>query len=189
MALALSACAPAAPEPSGRPTITSEELRARTGQRGTIITDGHENIRIASAGEVACGRTSAADIARGIANVNRSRASAGLAPVSHDPKVQRAAEMQACHMARTGTMTHDAAKGGGLRDRLASVGYRSSIASENIAGGQFSLDQALANWNASGAHRSNLMLPNVRHAGIAGARSADGGTAFWAAIYAGPSSR
>ena len=46
--------------------------------------------------------------------------------------------------------------------------------------------RVLAEWNASGGHRANMLIPQVRHYGIGQAIGPDGRTRFWAAVYAAP---
>ena len=50
----------------------------------------------------------------------------------------------------------------------------------------FDLDGTLAQWSASPGHRANIVLPMMREYGVGEALSADGKTAFWAAVYSDP---
>lgn len=129
-----------------------------------------------------CSPTDPAAVASVLSGVNAQRAAAGLPPVRHDPRLQAAAENQACHMARIDTMTHDGARSD-LAGRLKTAGYPVSLASENIAAGAKTPESALTSWAGSPPHRANMLAPQAAHMGIARAESPDSGTVYWAAVF------
>lgn len=94
-----------------------------------------------------------------VARTNQERARRGLAPLSADPALMAGARRQAAWMARNRTLAH----GQGV--------------TENIAMGQSSAAEAVADWMRSDGHRANLLGAHTR-IGVAVARAADG-TAYW----------
>lgn len=114
--------------------------------------------------------------------ISRLRSAQGLATVTSDPVLQRAARQQAEAMAQAGTMSHDVA--GSFSSRLAKAGVRSTRAAENIAAGQVSLSQVLADWMESSGHRANLLMRDATRVGLA---RVDGrGGPYWALVIAAP---
>ena len=101
------------------------------------------------------------------AMISDYRRAHGLGPVRADPILQRAAESQALAMASTSTLSHTVA--GSLAQRLAAAGLPASAADENVSGGYFTLDAALAGWRKSPPHNRNLLDPHMRRIGIGSA--------------------
>lgn len=97
--------------------------------------------------------------------VSRLRAGRGYGPVTKDARLQRLAAGQAVLMAGQDRLSHDI--GGSLAARLRASGAMPAIAVENIAAGQESLIAVVASWEASPAHRENMLLPGLRRMGIA----------------------
>jgi len=101
-----------------------------------------------------------------VADVNRMREHQGLADVNVDELLSRAALLHARDMARRGYFGHFTPDGGSLPDRLAAVGFRWSVAAENIA-----LDEDEKHANEallqSAPHRANILDPRVRKIGVA----------------------
>lgn len=186
--LALSACAPApAPRPQVDPGVQDGTASL---PRGVRRTDGHGPVVLGGGGgAVDCRRTLPQEAARALAATNAQRASAGLPPLRHDAKLQKAAEDHACDMARRGVMEHAGATTSGPGQRVRALGYKPSVTAENIAAGSVSLidlDGAVRQWAASPGHASNIMLPQIREFGVGRAYSADGRVAYAAAVYAAP---
>jgi uncharacterized protein YkwD len=96
--------------------------------------------------------------------VNQVRAQHGLAPLSLDVRLERAARAYTSHMLRTGTFAH-----GDFRRRIARYGGRGPALGENLAWGVGSTSSAQAvvqMWLASPSHRANLLRPGFRRIGI-----------------------
>ncbi len=183
--LVLASCAPAPqPEPTRQPARESTVSPRLPGR--IVVTDGHGDIHMALAGNAQCAATSGAETAAALASTNAIRAQRGLAPLSVDPRLQRAAESHACEMARRGTMTHVGGKSSGPMARIKQLGYKPRMAAENIAGGRFDLGRVQSEWVNSPNHRANLLLPQTRHFGLGRAVAADGKTVFWSAVFAQP---
>jgi uncharacterized protein YkwD len=94
-----------------------------------------------------------------VARTNDARAKRGLGPLSADASLMNGARRQASWMARNSNLSH----GQG--------------ATENIAMGQSSASEAVADWMRSDGHRANILGSHSR-IGVAMARAADG-TVYW----------
>ncbi len=110
------------------------------------------------------------DPAAAAAALSAYRASHGLGPVRLDPALSAMAQRQADAMVAANALSHNAA--GGFSTRLASAGIDTSEAGENLGGGYYSLDQAMAGWRGSPEHNANLLLPKATRLGIAIAKDA-----------------
>jgi uncharacterized protein YkwD len=101
-----------------------------------------------------------------VLDVNSIRLREGLPRVEVDEALAKAARMHAEDMARRKYFGHDSPEGNSLPDRLAAVGFRWSVAAENIA-----LDEDEAHANTallhSPDHRANILDPRVRKIGVA----------------------
>ena len=94
-----------------------------------------------------------------MARTNDARAKRGLGPLSADASLMNGARRQASWMARNSNLSH----GQGV--------------TENIAMGQSSASEAVADWMRSDGHRANILGSHSR-IGVAMARAADG-TVYW----------
>jgi uncharacterized protein YkwD len=101
-----------------------------------------------------------------ILDVNLIRTREGLPRVEVDEQLAKAARMHADDMAQRKYFGHNSPDGNSLPDRLAAVGFRWSVAAENIA---FDEDEAHANSALlhSADHRANILDPRVRKIGVA----------------------
>ena len=101
-----------------------------------------------------------------VTNVNALRANQGLSPVIVDAELSRAALLHAKDMASRRFFGHFSPDGRSLPDRLAQIGYRWTVAAENIA-----LDADARHANAalalSASHRANILDPRVSKIGVA----------------------
>ena len=94
-----------------------------------------------------------------VARTNDARAKRGLGPLSADASLMNGARRQASWMARNSNLSH----GQGV--------------TENIAMGQSSASEAVADWMRSDGHRANILGSHSR-IGVAMARAADGAV-YW----------
>ena len=94
-----------------------------------------------------------------VALTNEARAKRGLGPLAVDAALMNGARRQASWMARNRNLSH----GQGV--------------TENIAMGQSSASEAVADWMRSDGHRANILGSHGR-VGVAMARAADG-TVYW----------
>ena len=96
-----------------------------------------------------------------IAATIAERVRAGLAPLAVCPELLKAARAHAAWMTRNQTLQHT----------------RQAVA-ENIAMGQRTHVEAVADWMRSPGHRANILNPSYRRTGAAAYRT-DGGTIYW----------
>jgi uncharacterized protein YkwD len=113
--------------------------------------------------------------------VNVERAKAGLAPLSYQRQLDQASEAHARHMAGVGQMAHEGIGDGDPGSRILATGFRDSWG-ENVATGQLSPEQVVAEWMASPGHRRNIMDPEYRFLGVSYEVAANGRT-YWAQSF------
>lgn len=99
--------------------------------------------------------------------INELRHEKGLKPLAVSPELTRAAQTQAAHLARSGTLSHIGPDGSTPLDRARLAGFRPAMAAENIAGGQASDIDAVRSWRESEGHLRNMLLADATHMGIA----------------------
>ncbi len=98
------------------------------------------------------------------------RARRGLGPVRLDAALTAMAQRQADAMAAANALSHDV--GGSFPSRLAAAGIDTTRAAENVGGGYYSTEEALAGWRSSPEHNANLLMPQATRFGIAIAKDA-----------------
>ncbi len=119
--------------------------------------------------------------------VSAFRARNGLPPVSVSTTLNRIAQVQADAMARADAVDHDLA--GGFQNRMRSGGYQASLAAENISSGHRNFASAMAGWEASSGHRTNMLRPGITEIGVAVAtRSDTRRQVYWVLVMAAPAS-
>jgi uncharacterized protein YkwD len=92
---------------------------------------------------------------------------AATGSVGWDVQLQNAASTHSIDMATNNFFSHTSASNGStLRQRVPAAGYNYSTAGENIAAGQTSVAQVMADWVNSPSHCSNLMNPVFKDVGI-----------------------
>ncbi|MBT55084.1 MAG: serine protease [Mameliella sp.] len=98
--------------------------------------------------------------------LNGLRAEAGLAPLSASSALEKAARRHARDMARRGFFAHSGSDGSDVMDRARRAGYRPCQIAENIAKGQRSVEEVVADWMTSPGHRRNMLNDGVRDYGM-----------------------
>ncbi len=122
-----------------------------------------------------------------LAAINNARKANGRPPLRYNGRLEAAARSQAQLMARKDQLSHNL--GVTLRQRVTDAGYEGAVG-ENVAGGQKTLEQAIAGWLASPGHRDTLLSTRFVEFGLAAAtvsadRKSRYGT-YWAFIAGGP---
>jgi uncharacterized protein YkwD len=105
------------------------------------------------------------DAAAAVAAITAYRASRGLGAVRLDPALAAMAQRQADAMVANNALSHTVA--GPFTTRLASAGVETTEAGENLGGGYFTLDEAIAGWRGSPEHNANLLIPAATRVGVA----------------------
>ena len=116
---------------------------------------------------------------------NAERAAQGVATLSPDPRLDEAAQTQACRMADRERLSHRGSWFAGLGRRLRRVDYPYATAVENIGEGQISAPQIIQGWMDSPGHRQNMLARDAREAGFGVAR-AENGRLHWSMVAAAP---
>lgn len=110
------------------------------------------------------------------------RASAGLAPLVPDPRLEQAALQQAGYMAQRGRMTHTTGWGKDFASRVKGNGI-AGAAAENIAEGRFDLQKLFDIWVHSPGHRRNMLDPRFTRFGLAYMRDGrDSSLRYWSLV-------
>lgn len=99
---------------------------------------------------------------------NAIRAQHGLSPLQVHPALIRSAGWMARDMSDHNYLRHTDYQGRNIDPRLPSFGYDDYRAiGENIAGGQATPEEVVADWMRSPSHRANLLNPEFREIGVA----------------------
>ncbi|MGD9570768.1 MAG: CAP domain-containing protein [Thermoleophilia bacterium] len=110
-----------------------------------------------------------------LVEINRVRTRHHRRPLAGSPLLTAPARSHSRHLATTGTLTHEDAKGAPFWQRLVAAGYpRNRRMAENLArlsDCRTSLArQTVRLWMGSPPHRANLLDPRMRRVGIGVAR-------------------
>ncbi|MDR3209682.1 MAG: CAP domain-containing protein [Oscillospiraceae bacterium] len=97
---------------------------------------------------------------------NAFRAFNGLAPLTWNDQLAKAARAHSEDMAVKGYFDHDSPDGRGLRERLDAVGYRWYTAGENIIAGYSNGVSAVDGWINSEEHRENMLKRGFEEIGV-----------------------
>jgi uncharacterized protein YkwD len=110
---------------------------------------------------------------------NAERKAHGLPPFRINAPLLVAAQKHAKQMDAYDRLSHDRVMDGDPWQRYAAEGYRYRAASENIAKGQRSPAEVMADWMGSPGHRANVLGPYVDFGG-----AMSGG--YWCACFGSP---
>ncbi|MCW2949281.1 MAG: transrane protein [Thermoleophilia bacterium] len=103
--------------------------------------------------------------ARVLQLINQERAKYGVGALTYNASLDRAAEGHAGQMATVHAMAHDGIGDGDPGERIRAQGFGNAWG-ENVAVGQTSPEQVVAEWMASPGHKRNILDPNFRQSGI-----------------------
>ena len=99
---------------------------------------------------------------------NAERVKAGVAPLKREDSLTKSAQWLAQDMAANNYFAHEDRQGRRIVTRLPDFGYTGySMIGENIAGGQQTPEQVVAEWMRSPGHRANLLNPEFCELGVA----------------------
>lgn len=133
-----------------------------------------------------CARPSGGDAATAgvFAATNLFRQQNGRAALTVSAALKQAAQAQACHMARTGRMSHEGAGGSTVGERARAAGYRWRFIAENVAEGHPTAAAVMDGWQGSRGHRQNMLSERATEIGI-GLAERDG-RRYWAMVLGAP---
>lgn len=109
--------------------------------------------------------------------VNRIRTEAGLAPLTQDDALTRAAAVRAAER----PVSHTRPNGTSCFTALLECGVLYRGAGENIAWGQTSAEEAMNAWMASPGHRANILHERFQKIGVACYQA--GGTTYYVQLF------
>jgi uncharacterized protein YkwD len=120
-----------------------------------------------------------------LTNLERTRE--GLSTLRMEPRLSRAAQLQAEQMARTGRLDHVLADAQYPRpeDRLAAAGYPWQAYAENLAFGYSDARTAVEGWMNSPGHRANIVGTAYTEIGAGHAFDASG-RPYYAEVFGRP---
>jgi uncharacterized protein YkwD len=110
--------------------------------------------------------------------INAERTQRGMAPLSPDPRLTKAALAHACDSAARNRMDHEGSDGSDLGDRVERQGYDFRAIAENVAAGYPSPAAVVQGWMNSSGHRRNILTRNADDVGL-GIATARDGTLHW----------
>lgn len=102
-----------------------------------------------------------------IAKINLERAAVGLAPLTENGLLSQAAEAKARHMFTNDYWAHVAPDGTTPWSFIKGVGYRYSVAGENLARDFDDTDSMVAAWMNSPTHKDNIVHSRYQETGVA----------------------
>ncbi|HJW94208.1 MAG TPA: CAP domain-containing protein [Thermoanaerobaculia bacterium] len=102
-----------------------------------------------------------------LAQMNRARAGAGLAPLHEDGRLDAAAEDRMKDMEDLGYFAHVSPDGRPPFVWLKPHGYNYSNAGENLAAGFETAEVLMDSWMESPGHRDNILNPLYQDCGVA----------------------
>lgn len=120
-----------------------------------------------------------------LAEVNAQRKKAGVPPLGANALLDRAAQRHAEDMLARGYFAHESPARKTVRERAREAGYDWRAVGENIAEGQFTVDEVMRTWMDSPGHRRNILDPDFRELGVGLAlgRSGSGYRVLWAQAF------
>jgi len=101
-----------------------------------------------------------------LARVNAARKEAGAPPLRANSKLDLAAQRHAEDMLARNYFAHQSPEKKTVRDRAKAAGYDWRAIGENIAEGQFSVDEVMDTWMNSPGHRKNILEPEFKELGV-----------------------
>lgn len=128
---------------------------------------------------------------RMLARVNKERTGKNLAPLRRHPTLDKVAQAHADDMFARRYYAHDTPEGKTVMDRIQAKGYRAKFSGENIARGQYSIDEVMVAWMLSPKHQEHLLSPTYPDVGfgLAFGKTPDGYTILWVQDFARPKGR
>ena len=118
-------------------------------------------------GQATGGRVARLDARAARDLINAYRRKKGLAPLTLNARLTRAAMAHSRDLARYDRISHHGSDGSDPWDRVKRTGYRPRLAAENVGTGQANLQEVFKGWQDSPGHNANLLLKDATQMGIA----------------------
>lgn len=169
------------------PQLTDVGVHQQPGGFWIVLAAPFDPPPAAAAGEVGARVLALVNEVRARPRQCGDRAFGPAPPLRSNGLLDRAAAAHAQDMARHGYMGHEGRDGSQFSERITRAGYVWRKAGENVAAGQPTAEQVVAEWTRSPAHCANLMNPAFSEMGLAYAvntRSESG--IYWAQAFGQP---
>jgi len=101
-----------------------------------------------------------------LARVNDARKKTGVAPLRSNARLDQAAQRHAEDMLDRSYFAHESPEKKTVRERAHEAGYDWRAIGENLAEGQFSVDEVMDTWLRSPGHRRNILDPDFKELGV-----------------------
>lgn len=125
-------------------------------------------------------------IGRVVELVNEERAGIGVEPITINLRLTAIADTYACQMITEGFFSHRDPRGEGPGERAIRGGYTFLRLGENLAAGQTTPEQVMAEWMSSTAgHRENILSPEWSEIGVAVRMGGEHGS-YWVQEFGDP---
>jgi uncharacterized protein YkwD len=120
-----------------------------------------------------------------LGRVNRERRAAGVPPMREEPLLDETAQRHAADMLARSYYDHDSPEGTTVLERSRAAGYRPSLAAENIARGQYTIEEVMDGWMSSPIHRENILSPLFADigSGVAVGKNANSYQILWVQCF------
>lgn len=120
--------------------------------------------------------------------LNRERASRGLLPLQPHPLLNEAAQKHAADMLTRTYYGHESPDGTTVLERTRTLSYRPRFVAENVARGQYSVEEVMDGWMTSQEHREHILskLFSDVGSGLAIGKNANGYQVLWVQCFGRP---
>jgi len=120
-----------------------------------------------------------------LARVNEVRRKTGIALLRSNAQLDEAAQRHAEDMLARRYFAHQNPEGKTVRERSRAAGYDWRNIGENLAEGQFSVNEVMDTWMHSPGHRTNILDPAFRELGVGLALGRSGSTyrTVWVQVF------
>jgi uncharacterized protein YkwD len=174
-------------EPLTNPQLTDVGFHRQGGSYWILLAEPFNPPAPAAAADVAARVLALTNQARSQPRRCGNESFDAAAPLRSNAQLDQAAAAHAEDMARLGLLQHEGRDGSSAAQRVSRAGYRWGSVGENIASGQSSADQVVAEWTRSPDHCANLMNPRFTDMGVAYAvnMNSEGGI-YWAQEFGRP---
>jgi uncharacterized protein YkwD len=115
---------------------------------------------------------------------NQERKKAKLPPLKANAVLCKVARAHSANMAKQGKMEHKL-DGKDVFARLTAAAYDYAVAGENLARGEDSLEDVVAEWMKSKGHRENILADDFTEIGL-GLAKAGNGRIYYTQVFADP---
>jgi uncharacterized protein YkwD len=117
--------------------------------------------------------------------VNRERRAVGVPPMREEPLLDETAQRHAADMLARSYYDHNSPEGTTVLERSQTAGYLPNMAAENIARGQYAIEEVMDGWMSSPLHRENILSPLFADigSGLAVGKNANGYQILWVQCF------